>query len=223
MVDEHPLDCPAAYTHAAGSGAAEISRLIEWLGVPATQITIVAPGVRNLAYWPVVRDLVDRGARALPVQLEAWSPSATVLALWLNNSGIAAIEESKPARFALAAPFNLAQIELWRQAREPVELTGAAVPGVPELDPVVAVAMRHLLVGRNRADAIGTFRILRNAGYQWDPVAAAAAMVRGGWGLNAGAEFAELAAEMLARPAVHGGHELHAGSLGQWRDEAARE
>ena len=224
-----PRRYAAAYTHVKASREDEILLLTKWLEVPIPAVTIVAPGKQNLQRSGVVQKLIAAGASATSTRQRAWGQGANVLALWLDDSDLAEIEASLPAKIALA-PWILSETEIWRRSRAPIELSGADVPKPASMDPVVRAAMNTVVThsnpnngchSYNRDGAVHAFRVLRRAGYVWDPVETAVVMAQGGWRLDDAREFAKLAADMLAGKALRGGEsEFRPDILKIWRKEA---
>jgi hypothetical protein len=225
---------PAAYVHAGGTNDDEIAVLVGWLDSPVNAIAVVAPGRQALDNSMVAKQLVARGAQAHTALRRGLGSvrGKAVLALWLDDTELSEVEISGPAKVALA-PWVLEKCRLWRATRHPVELGGLEVPGPVELDPVVRTAIRsvaHLsnpangLSSYNRDYAVNAFRILRKAGYTWDPVETAVVMAEGGWDLRAATEFEKLSKAMLDGKALRAGRsQFRSDILKQWRDRAEQD
>lgn len=182
----------------------QIRAAVSWLACAASQLTVVTPGVRNLAYQPRVRDLLGQGAAGMSVR-QLGHVGGPVLALWLDDKDMAEVEQAQPTRVALVAGAHAPAI--WVQSRDPIDLsTGEHVARV-SMDPVVAVAMQAVAgvsnpangcTGYNRAAAVQAFRELRRRGHRWEPDTVASVMAEAGWDLRAADEFRHLASDMLA-------------------------
>ncbi len=224
---------PAAYVHQQATADAEIALLIQWLGSPAKGIAVVAPGKPHLKHSELSAQLIRAGATGLSAAKRPIGPvrGKSVLALWLDDKQLAQLEAGGPARMALA-PWVLDESALWQATRSPVELLGASVPQRAQSDPVVRAAIRTVarlsnpangLTGNNKNYVVNALRILRKAGYTWDPLDTAVIMAEGGWDLDDAREFEALSAAMLAGKAMQAGKSQFAPNiLKQWRDEAAR-
>lgn len=220
-------DYPAAYTHVEGSQEPEVARLLEWLGLPIHKVAVVCPDVRSQR-TAVPQALKRSGALIYSVK-DGWARKVPVLALWLDDRQLTRVEGTNPAKVALAA-WSLADIDIWRRARSPVELAGAEVPERVALDPVVQVAMESVammsnpangLASYNRSNAVQAFRVLRRNGYTWDPIECAVVMANSGWNLVDAREFAKLSADMLAGKALQGRGQFRSDIIRIWRKEAA--
>jgi len=216
----------AACTYVTGSQMPEVKLLIRWLDVPMADLVAIFPDRRAQLDTPVGMALEKSGARLYSVKDHGWDHNAAVLGLWLDDSQLTRVEDSRPTKVGVAA-WTPHQIDIWRLARDPVELAGVELPTRNELDPVVTAAMDDVanmsnpangLTSYNRTGAVDAFRILRKHGYTWDPVETAVVVARGGWDLDDARKFAELSADMLAGKSLRGGGELSDNSIHRWRE-----
>jgi hypothetical protein len=209
--------------------------LARWLDAAPRSIAVVAPGKAALERSDVSRQLLSKGADGFSALKHGGIGNVhgrPVLALWLDDTQLDDLESHRPAKIALA-PWQLDDARLWIATRHPLELGNTHVPAPPPLDPVVRTAIRSVctmsnpgngLNGYNKNFAVNAFRILRRAGYTWDPIETAVVMAEGGWALRNARDFAELSADMLAGKALQAGRsQWNSTILKQWRDRAEQD
>lgn len=194
----------AIISDAATDYGEQIHAAVSWLACAPSQLTVVTPGVRNLDYQPRVKDLLSRGASGMSVR-QLGHVRGPVLALWLDDKGMAEVEQAQPTRVALVAGSH--EPVIWIQSRHPIDLSAGERTAGVSMDPVVAVAMQAVAdvsnpangcTGYNRAAAVQAFRELRKRRHRWEPDAVASLMAEAGWDLRAADEFRHLASDMLA-------------------------
>ena len=226
----------AAYSHTEGTLGADIVRLVLWFDLGhVSELSIIASGKPALDDNETAQRLIKAGAQGTSYRSMGAVKirGRSVLALWLDDEQLSRVESSLPGALAVA-PWLLDDIAIWRLARKPTEVSSADFPDDLPLDPVVLAAMNELSMMSNPSDglvsygkdhAIDSFRLLRDAGYTWDPSACAAIMARGGWRLSSAVDLKVLATEMLAgkskRTSGHHG-KLGPAALAHWRAQAAQ-
>ena len=142
--------------------------------------------------------------RPLPVSLR----NHVVLAIWLDDQALTKLDDAAPAAICFV-PWAEGDGSLWKTTWRPTDLrTGSPVPAASPGNPVVEEALRSLTLTVNlstglnhpsdREKAIEMFRLLKNAGEAFDPVAVRAWAANNRWSSTGADELAEVAAGVLA-------------------------
>ncbi|MEY2476371.1 MAG: hypothetical protein QOG87_1686 [Actinomycetota bacterium] len=195
-------------------------------------ITVVAPSKSNFR---------DGALARLPrtIRQESWktvrSTAGVVVAAWANDGALDKIDVMPNLKAMILMPWVEAESLAWRQARGAVDILGVhSTPALAGPNPVVAAALESVTVMVNlstglahpldRPKAIWAFKLLRDAGYDWEPEVVKAWALAHGWRPDGANELAEVAAGIKARKALRGGTNPFApGAVDRWRADATAE
>jgi hypothetical protein len=163
-------------------------------------------------------------------------PGGSVLALWADPKMLGKLDQSRRVTAVCAVPWSRAdEVAMWASARGAVDLSrpNARQPEPPTIhDPVVEVAMRGLTTSvnlssvlldpRDRAYAIGTFRVLQAGGHGWDPDEIKTWALANGWEMEGAERLREYAigVQQGRRYRTDRWSALRAEALDMWRNEA---
>lgn len=195
-------------------------------------ITVVAPSKSNFRDGNLAR--LPRG-----IGQDSWKTvgrtEPVVIAAWANAEALDKLDTKTNLRAVLLMPWVEAESLGWRQARGAVDILGThATPELTGPHPVVVAALASVSVMVNlstglshpmdRPKAIWAFKMLRDAGYRWEPDEVRAWALGHGWPPSGAKDLAEVAAGIKARKALHGGTNPFAlGAVKRWEAEAAGE
>lgn len=216
-----------------------------WRAASGSVAVVFVPGLRNADNLPPgltgaeTRQLkkdrqLRRGAATIELATERSRVTVSdrpVLAVWLDDDQLAAIERSRPASICVI-PWNRDDITRWRDAYGPTDMRGGQASPRREIsNPVVEAALQTLTMLVNlstglghpsdKAAAVRTFQILRSGGEQYSPTEVGAWAAANGWGLAGASEL-----EAVARGVAQGRSfqverfGFRDDILDQWRAEA---
>lgn len=156
-----------------------------------------------------------------------------LLGLWVDDGQLENQLDGADAPALCVVPWNRTDIAQWKANWNPVDLRASEPAGTGKTvgNSVVVAALESLTTAVNlstglshpsdRQAAVQMFRLLRNAGEQFDPSEVQAWAVAHGWRPKHARELAELARAILDRKPLRGGRERWKDDIvEQWREMA---
>ena len=235
VFEQPPVDYEAAYCHKEPGRDPEIEVALRWLHDRRTddsgRVLVVANTLDTARNSSLVRDLQIESLRTFPkIRIRS---QRLVLALWPSSKLLTMVDDTPGLKALAVVPWLLEELDDWRAARRPTDLLGVAeVASEPTIaDPVVRRALESLTATVNlgsglthpsdKASAIDTFRVLRKAGYSWDPDVVRAWAMAHGWYSHGADDLRRYAAGTLEGRRFQGGRSmLNSDVIEYWRQTA---
>jgi hypothetical protein len=233
-------DWPVFYFHEDLAGDEVVLEALKWLLARAESDgrdgVVVAPTRKHFADHQVL-GLAQRTFRCETAATlhKGGTVDGPILAVWPRDEVLAEIERWHRPSALCVVPWNLALIEKWRRARQPIDLLGQAEPAPkPTItDPVVAVAMEsvsrfintnnELAQQEDKAAAVDALQKLHRAGYPIDPVELEVWALADGWGGRGAARLREFAEKIREGRSLRiQGFSWKSDAADLWRQEAER-